>query len=98
CGMGAELENGNVEVVDDPDLGGRGFMHVDFGALGSAIEQDAEYRHRRWHQHAFADPLQHAFVMLVFEKALEHMVGGDHNPVGMNAEAAADDFEGMSRG
>ena len=31
------------------------------------------------------------YNMLVFEEALKYMVGGQHDPVGMNAEAAAND-------
>jgi len=31
--------------------------------------------------------------MLILYEALEHMVGGQHNSVRVNAEAAADDFD-----
>ena len=43
--MLAKLENSDIEVVDDPNLGRRHFMHVDLGFLGTAIKQDAEHRH-----------------------------------------------------
>ena len=45
----------------------------------------------------FADPFQHAFVMLVLEEALKYMVGSQDDPLGMNAEAAANDSEGTLR-
>lgn len=94
--MVAELENGDVEVVDNPDLGRNCLVHVDLGTLGAPVKQEAKHRHGGWHHHAFTDPFQHALVMLVLDEALKHMVGGDHDAGGMNAEPAAYDFEGMS--
>ena len=46
---------------------------------------------------ALAHPFQHALVMLVFDEALEYVVGAQDDPGGMNAKAAANDFEGMLR-
>ena len=42
---------------------------------------------------SLANPFQHALVMLVLEEALNYMVGGQHDPLRMNAEAAANDSE-----
>ena len=46
---------------------------------------------------SLADPFQHAFVMPVLEEALKYVVGGQHYPIGMNAEAAANNSEGTFR-
>src|ERR1700685_1954920 len=95
--MRPKLESRDIEVVDDTNFCRRHFMHVHLGPLGAAVKQEAENRHRSWHHHALTDPFQHALVMLVFDEALEYVVRGEHNPVGMNAEPASYDFEGMSR-
>ena len=95
--MLADLQNGDIEIVDDANLSRNRLMHEDLGAIRSAIKEDAEYRDRRWHMYALANSFQHAFVMLILDEGLKHMVCGQHDSVWMNAEATADDAEGSFR-
>jgi len=95
--MRPKLENGDVEFIDYADLRTHGFMHENLGPFRAAIKQDSEYRYWSRHMDSLADSFQHAFGMLVLEEALKYMVGGQDDPLEMNAEAAANDSEGTLR-
>ena len=41
--MLVDLENGDIEIVHDPDLGRTHFVHKDLGTFRPAVKEDAEY-------------------------------------------------------
>jgi hypothetical protein len=46
---------------------------------------------------ALADSFEHAFMVLVLEESLKHVIAGQNDACRVNAEAAADDSKGTMR-